>query len=79
MFLELSAVAFFADQIPFRLAMMMAISGTVSIVIPAIFALSEACQNPENSPLSLEELSNLRNPQKLRNSNFEMGEPTTST
>ena len=31
MFLELSAVAFFADQIPFRLAMMMAVSETVSI------------------------------------------------
>ena len=55
MFLELSTVASFADQIPFHLALMMAVSGIVFIVIPAIFALYEACQNPENSPLSLEE------------------------
>ena len=45
MFLELSTVAFFADQIHFRLAMMMAVSGIVFIVITAIFASYEACQN----------------------------------
>lgn len=52
---------------PFSLAMIIAVSGIVFIVIAVMFALCEACQNSENSLFSLEELLNLKSTQRLRN------------
>lgn len=57
--------AFLSNHRPFSLAMIMAVSGTVFVVIAAMFALYEACQSSEDSPCSLEGLSNFRITQRL--------------
>lgn len=49
----------------FSPAMIMVVSRNVFIVIDAIFLFHEACQPSGNSSLNLEELSNLRNAQRL--------------
>lgn len=57
---------FLSDHIPFPLAMMMAVSGIVFIVITSIFAWYEAHQNSENSPFSLQNDQTLETPRDLK-------------
>lgn len=64
--LGISVIAFLSNDIPFSLAMIMAVSGVVFAVIVVMFIFYEAGQNSEDSPFALE-LSNLGNTQGHRN------------